>query len=212
MKKVKFFLFLFILLGLFLFIIQFLNGYFGKRVDLYIHNKTTLYASSYIEEALRKEVTQQIDVEHLYQMKTNDEQVVTAIYINTREINQILSRVHQSIQTSLTSLEEETLKLPLGIVFSETLFSHLGPNIHIKIVPVGSYTCDVLTHMDPYGINNSLFQISIQIEIHMDTILPLKKGNTTVQCNIPLVVQVLQGTVPRYYYNTDQIIPDVLDN
>ena len=83
--------------------------------------------------------------------------------------------------------------------------------VQIRIIPIGSYVCDIVTTMNDYGINNSLFEIDIKVEIQINTILPLKKGTSIVNCNIPLVVQILQGSVPRYYYNTDKVVPDVYD-
>ena len=38
------------------------------------------------------------------------------------------------------------------------------------------------------------------------------KINSDVQCKIPIVMQIIHGEVPRYYYNTDKLVPDVLDN
>ena len=194
-----------------MFLTQFINGYFSHRVEVYIEQKTTLYASNYIEEALRTNVAKQIPSEELYTMVTNKDDVVSAIYINTSKVNYILSMVHSSIQDSLQTLKDEKLTLPFGIIFSETLFSNVGPYLKIRIIPIGSYVCDIVTTMNDYGINNSLFEIDIKVEIQINTILPLKKGTSIVNCNIPLVVQILQGSVPRYYYNTDKVVPDVYD-
>ncbi len=212
MKKLKVYVIFFIVIGLLLLTINFLNGYFSERVEVYISNKTTIYASSYIEEAIRKEVVNNIDIDKLYYMNKGSDDIVTSVLINTNQVNQIMAGVNKSINESLNELDNTTLELPLGIILGETLFSNMPPNLKIHIYPVGRYTCDVMTDISEYGINNSLFQIYIKVAINIDTVIPLKKGMSTIECHIPVAMQIIQGTVPRYYYNTKNLIPDVYDN
>ena len=46
----------------------------------------------------------------------------------------------------------------------------------------------------------------------IETVVPLQKSETIVNCKIPIVMQIIHGEVPRYYYNTDKLVPDVYDN
>ena len=49
------------------------------------------------------------------------------------------------------------------------------------------------------------------IEMKIETIVPLQKSESKVNCKIPIVMQIIHGEVPRYYYNTDKLVPDVYD-
>jgi hypothetical protein len=46
----------------------------------------------------------------------------------------------------------------------------------------------------------------------IQSIIPLIKSESDVECQIPIVLQIIQGEVPRYYYNTDSLVPDVYDD
>lgn len=211
MKKIIAYVFI-LLLCLFIFLsIQFVNGYFSDRVNTYIENKGTVYTQNYLEQALRESVVNNIDIDSMYYIHKNEDEV-KQVLINTSQINLILQKVNETLDNAIVKLDDEVLSLPLGIILGETIFSSIGPNIELKVYPVGSYTCDVLSSIQEYGINNSLFEIYIQVIIKIETIIPLRSSVQEVECHIPLVMQILQGDVPRYYYNTDNLVPDVYDN
>lgn len=188
-----------------------MNGYFSDRIEIYMNNKGTLFTQNYLEEAIRENVVKSIDFDSMYYINKTDEEV-NQVLINTSKINQILSDVNKTLNINIKSLNNELISIPIGVVFGDTLFSQLGPNINLKIVPVGSYVCDVMSDVKEYGINNSLFEIYICVTLKIETMIPLRNSEANVVCKIPLVMQILQGKVPRYYYNTDSIIPDVYDN
>lgn len=211
MKKIIVYVFI-LVISLFVFLsIQFVNGYFSDRVNIYIENKGTVYTQNYIEQSLRESVVNNIDIDSMYYINKNEEEV-KQVLINTSQINLILQKINKTLDSALLLLNDERLSLPLGIILGETIFSSLGPNIELKVYPVGSYTCDVMSSIEEYGINNSLFEIYIKVKVKIETIIPLRSSVSEVECHIPLVMQILQGNVPRYYYNTDKLVPDVYDN
>lgn len=188
-----------------------MNCYFSDRIEVYMNNKGTLYTQSYLEEAIRESVVNNLDIDSMYYISKKDEEV-NQVLISTSKINQILSEVNKTLNINLKRLNNETISIPIGIVFGDAIFSQVGPNINLKIMPVGSFTCDVMSDVKEYGINNSLFEIYIKVVLKIETLIPLRNSEADVICKIPLVIQILQGNVPRYYYNTDSIIPDVYDN
>ena len=86
------------------------------------------------------------------------------------------------------------------IIISDTLFVNSGPMLKVEMYPVGSFASDIVTNIEEYGINNTLLTISIKIDIMFDTIIPLNKQTINVNCEVPILVQIIQGEVPTYYY------------
>lgn len=212
MRKIIIYVFLFFSVILIFCFINFINNYFGERVETYIENKGIIYTQSFIQEAITEYVTNDIDIDKMYIIQKDENNNVKSVVINTNQINYILSLVNQTLEKELKSLNEEKLKIPFGIILGETIFSNIGPNINLTIIPIGNYKCDIVTEISEYGINNSLFEIFINIKMKIEALVPLNKVDTEVICNIPIVIHILQGDVPRYYYNTDKLIPDVYDN
>lgn len=212
MKKIIVYVFLIICFALVFFSVKFVNNYFSQRVSVYIQNKGVVYTQNYLQEAIIENVVEEIDINSMYLITENNDKKVTNVLINTAQVNKILSLVNKSIEDNIVTLSEEKLDLPLSIIMGETIFSKFGPNIKLRVLPIGKYECDIISNVSEYGINNSLFEIYINVTLTIETIIPLKKNEASVNCKIPLVMQVVQGEVPRYYYNTDKLVPDVYEN
>ena len=212
MKKVIVYVFLFICILLVFFSVSFVNRYFSDRVSAYIQNKGVVYTQKYIQEAITNKVVEEIDIESMYLITENADKKITNVLIITAQVNKILALVNESLESNITKLGEEEIKLPISIILGETIFTKIGPDITLRILPIGKYECDVISNVSEYGINNSLFEIYINIKLNIETIIPLKRNQASVECKIPLVMQVVQGEVPRYYYNTDKLVPDVYEN
>ena len=211
-KKVIIFIKLFTYVLVILLVINFISGYFSERVKLYVKQKATTHASMVIANAINEEVLPNINLDNLFQTVSSDNQKIDSIYINTYQVNDILSKTTLSITNQLNNLDSDdlnTLGLPLGIIISDVLFYEMGPNINIKIYPVGAVVADVKSVVEEYGINNSIFKLEIEVKVSFAVVIPLQKEEVDVTTSIPIVVQIIQGDVPRFYFNggVNGIIP-----
>ena len=114
-----------------------------------------------------------------------------------------MAKVNNTIKNNIYDEEHDELQeleIPLGIIISDTLFVNSGPMLKVEMYPVGSFSSDIVTNIEEYGINNTLLTISIKIDIMFDTIIPLNKQTINVNCEVPILVQIIQGEVPTYYY------------
>ena len=65
----------------------------------------------------------------------------------------------------------------------------------------GSITTNIDTKLTNYGINNALVEISINISMEEQILLPYTVKTITVENSIPVVLKIIEGTVPKYYSN-----------
>ena len=212
MKKIIIYVFLFLFIIIIIGIIYFLNIYFSDRVKIYMDNKGVIYTQNYIQESIMDEVINEINISDLYLIKEDLNNKVESVIINTAQVNKILAKTNSNLEKNINNIQNTKLEIPFYSIFGDTIFSSIGPNIKLKIYPIGSYKCDVKTSATQYGINNTLFEIYITVNMNIETLVPLQKSKSNVECKIPLVMQIIHGEVPRYYYNTDKLVPDVNDN
>lgn len=204
-KKIVFFIKLFTYIFIILFIITFISNYFSDRVKTYIKQKATLESSMIIASAIEREVLSNIDLDNLFITVKSENENIDSIYINTYQVNNILALTTSSITSQLNNLENqdlEQLTLPLGIILSDVLFYDLGPEIKIKLYPVGAVKCDVKSVIEEYGINNSIFRLEIDVSVSFAVVVPLQREEIEVNTAIPVVVQIIQGEVPRFYFSS----------
>lgn len=193
-----------LIISFILFLLNFISNYFSRRVDVYVAQKARLEVSKIISETISASVLPYIDLDNLIKMVGEDSEI-NSIYINTYQINEIMAKASLAIQNELNKIENDeqlnNLVVPFSIILGDFLLYEYGPDIYINIYPVGSALCDVVTTFNDYGINNTLLEISIIVDITLATVIPLQKQIIDVRTRIPIVVQVIQGKVPTYYYS-----------
>ena len=136
--------------------------------------------------------------------KYNKEDLISSIYIDTVIINELLSSsnliISRLLQEGTIEKSIQDIKLPLGMLISKSLFTTLGPDINIEVLPITSYKTDIITSLKEYGINNSIFEVYLKVYVNVETIIPLKQSTINYETNILLASQIIQGEVPYYYY------------
>jgi sporulation protein YunB len=198
--KRKLILFVAILLVLSFFVTR---SYFNKTIQAYAVNKAKLHMSIIINEAISKEVVPNIVTEELMFFKTKENGHVTNVIIDVYQINNVIAKMTADMQWKLQNeVSKETLKLPLGVMLNHPFFNNLGPTVKIGLQMVGNVQTDIVTRTSPYGINNSLMEVLIKTEVSFLVIIPFREEEVTVTTHTPLVIKMIQGEVPQYYYNS----------
>lgn len=210
-KKIKVYTIMSLIIFLTAAVIVFISGYFSERVNYYVQQKVKIKANMLFEQAIRNAVIPNIDIDSILQLSYGEGDKVENVIINTKEVNTIMSQSLEVINELFIKVENATelnnLTLPLGIIISDTLFQNMGPDITIKIRPVGSYKLDLITSADHFGINNSIIQVLLILQVDFLTIIPFNSQLVTVDLQVPLVIEIIQGVVPRYYYYLNNYDP-----
>lgn len=189
----------------------------------YAEKKARTISTIIINEAVNNNVfNDNIKNKIFIENKDNNGNISTDI--NSIVINTILNKITVNVENYLTLLENgqvEKLKIsknalknynkkdlkkgiiyeiPSGIIFKNSLLSNLGPKIPVKINLNGDVTTNVITKVESYGINNALIKISINIKVYMQVIIPFTSKEIIVSTDIPVVMKLVEGSVPSYYY------------
>jgi len=143
--------------------------------------------------------------------------------VNPIIVNQVLNIATSVVQNNLKLLEEGNLdtigiydmdlpedrindlkkgiiaKIPIGVITKNSLLANIGPEIPIRLHYVGDVNSNITTEITPYGINNALVKIGVKLEMTAQIILPFLTDKMVLNCDIPLAIKMIQGTVPNYY-------------
>ena len=204
MKKIKlliiFMLFILIpLLG-----IKAVDNYFSERTNEFLE-QAVAFAASDIFSSASLEVAALSSEENFLKYKYDSSNNITGVYVDTIVVNKILALVSNLISDSLNNgqIEERLgmVEIPLGQLCSKALFANMGPNIKIETSPMSSYTTDLFTETSEFGINNTLLEVYIKATISIEAFIPLKSQNITLETKIYLISEVLQGSIPIYYFS-----------
>ena len=200
MKK---FLLLFFIFLIPILLLTMIDNYFSRKSDLYIEKEVTTIISDILAESIEKNNVLN-DTDNILNYKYNTDGKISSIYIDSTKTSKIISSMNLTLSKLLRdgTIEESVkdINMPLGMLVSRALFTTLGPDIKIEVLPVSSYQTDIYTNLVDYGINNSLFELYLKVNIKVETIIPLKTSQIDYNTNLLLSSIVIQGEVPYYYY------------
>jgi sporulation protein YunB len=188
-------------------------------------SQTKRIAEYVINKAVNKRVAEGLDVENLITVQTDQNGMVSTIDFNAAIVNSVLAETSHLVQENLQHAEEGNLELlqesvnsdlidknkvhnkgiiyevPLGQATNNILLANLGPKIPVRFTVIGDIISDVKKTIQPYGINNALVEIAIEIEVSVQIIIPFATKETKVSSTIPVAMRIIQGGVPNYYNN-----------
>ncbi len=183
-----------------------ISNYIRQPISGYAEQKARFYSGIMINQTVREHVATGIDVENMLITKKKVDGNISSVQVDTEVVNKVLGAVGEGIATSLKEVELDRqndfnhFKIPIGATFNSPYFSQVGPKVSLHFFPVGSVKTDIETMLTPYGINNSLLEIHLSVEVRFVVTAPLKQMEISVTSKLPLLVEVIAGEVPRYYY------------
>jgi sporulation protein YunB len=217
LKKIKILVIVCLIIFIPLIIVSFADNYYSDRTTMYIGKQIELASTKTLQEVINRNVLNEVNSNELVNINYSDTSNISSVIINTKLVNNILNDAYNVMDEVFNNHLEEyfvDLEIPLGTLVSKSIFSGMGPNIKIPITPVGSYKLDILTNTISYGINNSLIELYLKINVDIEALIPLQKEKFPTETKIIILSQVIQGEVPKYYYssNGDASFPYIPDN
>lgn len=204
MKKIKLLIIFMLFILIPLLSIKAVDNYFSERTNEFLE-QAVAFAASDIFSTASLEVAALSSEENFLKYKYDSSNNITGVYVDTIVVNKILALVSNLISDSLNNgqIEERLgmVEIPLGQLCSKALFANMGPNIKIETSPMSSYTTDLFTETSEFGINNTLLEVYIKATISIEAFIPLKSQNITLETKIYLISEVLQGSIPIYYFS-----------
>lgn len=121
--------------------------------------------------------------------------------VNSIRINELCSDIAEVIIQDLSETGDIPLKIPIGVLAGAHMFSNIGPNINVKVLPQGTANIDYKNQLRGTGINQVNHVVWLEIELRMQIVVPLSSEEMLVRRRIVLVDKVISGKVPSHYLN-----------
>lgn len=188
--------------------------------------KLNKYSTAIVNRAISQVLEDKIDTTALFHLVKNESGEIQMLDFDPVVVNHVLNVATTVVQNNIRLMEEGQLEhigiydlnlsdeeklnlqegiavaLPLGKVFNITLFSNLGPKIPVRFHYIGDVNSNITTKVTQYGINNALIEIGVHLEMTAQIYLPLTSSVKVLECDIPLVIKMIQGTVPNFVTGT----------
>ncbi|HBE78545.1 MAG TPA: sporulation protein YunB [Firmicutes bacterium] len=161
--------------------------------------KARVIATQAINEAVRSNISPDIQYQNLIKVQLNSEGKVALIQPNTGEINRIASEATLAVQRRLRDLPRILIRIPFGQIAGSKIMAGFGPDIVVKVTPIGFVESTINDRFDLAGINQVRHRIYVTVKAVVKMVVPLVSQEVQVSTDIPLVEAVIMGEVPEVY-------------
>ena len=73
--------------------------------------------------------------------------------------------------------------------------------IPVRLNIVGTIFSKLTTDVESYGINNAIFKVNLYVSTEIKVILPFTSKNVKLEASIPIIIKIIEGDVPSYYFS-----------
>lgn len=87
-------------------------------------------------------------------------------------------------------------EIPFSLIGGNTLFSSLGPLLPVKFNLIGDVLTKARYNIESFGVNNALITLYMNINFSFGVYLPLGKEVETLDIDVPLAMNIIEGDVP----------------
>lgn len=208
--------------------IVFIYKYFNKNAKEIFLNyseiETKKIINIIIDSTVTKEISNGIEKDILIIAKDNNNEI-NSIDFDMIKVNEILLNVSKAIENNLNNLSKGNIdkltisnkslknyntdklkkgifyEIPSGIIFNNILLNNILPKIPVKLELINNVFCKIGTSIDPYGINSAIIKVNLDITADVKILMPIINKTTQVKFSIPILIKLINGQIPSYYFN-----------
>lgn len=150
-----------------------------------------------------KESIENIDYNDLITIVRDNNGSISMVKANVLAINRISAELTIDIQEGLQNAKESLIYIPFGSIFGNQVLSNMGPNIPVKINPMGVVTTDFKSQFEASGINQTIHRIYLYTVCKVNIVTPIKTITNEITSEVMVAETVIVGPVPDSYYNLE---------
>ena len=143
----------------------------------------------------------------------NQEGTILGIEINSSRADILKSKLAQKITEILNEKSRFTVSIPFGNFFNNEYLTGFGPDLNFKIQMANTASLNFKSAFEESGINNTLHQIIITVDIPANIIITGGSDTFSVKTNVLAAQTVIVGQTPDSFTNvTENPGDDIADD
>ncbi|WP_058992196.1 sporulation protein YunB [Sarcina ventriculi] len=142
------------------------------------------------------------DIDLVSVEKDSNDKIVM-VKADTVRLNTLATKISLKGQDELEKMGKVGFKIPLGYVSKVSILSYLGPDIIVKMRPIGRVEVSYESVFESAGINQTRLKIYMNIKSTMQIILPFESRDLEVVNNVPVCETIIVGEIPRAILGSD---------
>ncbi len=167
--------------------------------------KVKSLATKAVNSAVGEVLFDNYTYDDIISISTDQNGDISHIRANSLTINRLSRDLTSTSQTKLDIIGEQGITIPLGTLLGIPIMLGRGPNIRLKLNPIGSITCTFSSQFTQAGINQTNHKIYVNIISNLTVVLPVSSKQVSNTSQILICESVIVGKVPDTYLNSDTL-------
>lgn len=154
-----------------------------------------------VNDAVYCTLSDALKYEDLVSVSRNEDGDIVYMQANSLKINAIARDVASLSQKNLDEMGSRAMKVPLGAFSGTAVFAGMGPEIDLKIIPIGSVYCEFSSVFEAVGINQTRHKIYLDVVADVELIIPAASATVSSKTQVLICESVIVGKVPSTFLN-----------
>lgn len=173
------------------------KGYFSENVKTLIIVNAKQNSLKHIESIISDEVIA-TGYDFFYDSVTEDGLVISSF--DTNEANLVLANTMNKLKYISQNFEDNgsfDVTIPASYLFLPSSFIFSNLKLRVEASNLMYYDVKLKTNIKEYGLNNSLVELWMTVDIKYQIYAPLMISSIDNQIEVPLLVKIFNGRVPE---------------
>ena len=179
-------------------VINYFYGRFNKVILPLAEAETKKYMVNTINDATKGIMFDK----SLFKIEKGNDDKIEMINYNSYEATKIINDITNNIQEKLDNNKDIIARIPLGIIFKNSLIRNFGPMVDVRMKMIGNVLSELETEIKPYGINNAIVTVRIKLNARAQVILPVLSKEIEFENMIPISINIVNGNIPEAYISS----------
>ena len=191
-------------LFIFIFITIILLYYFfvvSPVIKTYTSARTRAVTEEAINRAVSNVINQSLKYDSLIDISYTSNGEISSFTANQFEINSISREIVEQAQLEMSYFGNDGLDINIGTFTGIPFLIGRGPNINLKLTPIGAVSSNFESLFESVGINMTKHTLYLYINVHVNIVLPIKSYDIYTSNQVLLAESIIVGKVPKVYLN-----------
>lgn len=141
----------------------------------------------------------------MIKISRNESGMVTLISADATEINRLARDLVKLSEVKLGEISERGISIPIGTFSGMPIFVGRGPEVSIRLIPIGVISCSFRSEFRQAGINQTTHRIYVNINSNVSVVMPTQNQNIATTTELLLAESIIIGSIPSTYLNSDSV-------
>lgn len=124
---------------------------------------------------------------------------VAAYQVNTPLVDAMASEVAAAVSAEMKKLGGFEFGVPVGALSQNRFLATYGPDIPVRMLPIGTIVVDIKHEFKAAGINQTNHRIWLHATALVRVVLPIVSREMEITYDLPISDTVIIGDVPQFY-------------